>query len=138
MALIAAAIETNEAEVAVERASFYAFARRGRPQGRQLRRTIDLRHGGHTYRFAIQELGPRRFRVDVDGVSTEVEVEHVDAYERRIVHRGRSHRAVISVQGAQLLVEVDGVLHRPRDDGGFVRSLAPGVVVSTPSRPATR
>jgi acetyl/propionyl-CoA carboxylase alpha subunit/acetyl-CoA carboxylase carboxyltransferase component len=137
VALIAAAIETNEAEVAVERASFYAFARRGRPRAdAKLRRTIDLRHGGHTYRFAIQELGPRRFRVDVDGVSTEVEVEHVDAYERRIVHRGRSHRAVISVQGAQLLVEVDGVPHRvSRDDRGFVRSLAPGVVVSTPVAP---
>ena len=43
---------------------------------------------------------------------------------------------MISAQGAQLLVEVDGVPHRvSRDDRGFVRSLAPGVVVSIPVAP---
>jgi acetyl/propionyl-CoA carboxylase alpha subunit/acetyl-CoA carboxylase carboxyltransferase component len=137
VALVQAAIETAEIEVALERASFYAYARRGRPQAEAaIRRTIELRHGGHGYRFGVQEVGPQRFRVDADGVVVEVEVEHVDPYERRIVYRGATHRTVVSVQGAQFLVEVDGVPHRvSRDDRGFVRSPAPGVVVSIPVAP---
>ena len=69
----------------------------------------------------------------MDGVTAEAEVEQIDAYERRIVYRGDGYRTVISAQGAQLLVEVNGVPHRvSRDDRGFVRSFAPGVVVSIP------
>jgi acetyl/propionyl-CoA carboxylase alpha subunit/acetyl-CoA carboxylase carboxyltransferase component len=137
VALIQAAIETAEMEVALERASFYAFARRGRPAaGAAVSRNVDLRHGGHAYRFRVQKIGPRRFRVDAEGVIAEVEVEHLDEYERRFVYRGGSYRTVISVQGPQLLVEVNGVPHRvSRDDRGFVRSLAPGVVVSVPVTP---
>ena len=49
---------------------------------------------------------------------------------------GESYRTVISAQGAQLLIEVNGVPHRvSRDDRGFVRSLAPAVVVSIPVAP---
>ena len=134
VALVQAAIEAAETEAAVERASFYAYARRGRPQAdAAVLRTLDLRHGGHGYRFEVQEVGPQRFRVDAEGVIVEVEVEHLDAYERRIAYRGGTYRTVISAQGAQFLVEVNGVPHRiSRDDRGFVRSLAPGVVVSIP------
>jgi acetyl/propionyl-CoA carboxylase alpha subunit/acetyl-CoA carboxylase carboxyltransferase component len=137
VALIQAAIETAEIDVALERASFYALARRGRPHSEaEVRRTVDLRHGGQGYRFAVQEVGPGRFRVEVEGVSAEVEVEHLDAYERRVAYRGGTYRTVISAQGAQLLVEVNGVPHRvSRDDRGFIRSLAPGVVVSIPVSP---
>ena len=40
---------------------------------------------------------------------------------------------MISRQGADLLVEVHGVPHRiTRDDGGFVRSHGPSVVVAIP------
>jgi acetyl/propionyl-CoA carboxylase alpha subunit/acetyl-CoA carboxylase carboxyltransferase component len=137
VALVQAAIETAEMETGLERASFYAFARRGRPQAdAQISRTIDLRHDGHAYRFRVRKIGPRRFRVDAEGAVVEVEVEHLDAYERRLVYRGGSYRAVISAQGPQLLVDVNGVPHRvSRDDRGFVRTLAPGVVVSIPVAP---
>jgi acetyl/propionyl-CoA carboxylase alpha subunit/acetyl-CoA carboxylase carboxyltransferase component len=137
VALIGAAIEMGEIETALERANFYAFARRGRPQADAVvGRTIDLRHAGHGYRFRVQEVGPQRFRVEVDGVTAEVEVERLDAYERRIVYRGDAYRTVTSAQGAQLLIEVNGVPHRvSRDDRGFVRSLAPGVVISIPVTP---
>ena len=50
--------------------------------------------------------------------------------------RRRHLPTVVSVQGADLLVEVDGVPHRiSRDDGGLVRNLAPAVVVSIPVAP---
>ena len=137
VALIQAAIEINEIETTLERARFYAFARRGRPRAEaKVGRTVELRHGGHGYRLRVSKVGPRLFRVEVDGVTAESEVERLDAYERRIVYRGDAYRTVISPQGAQLLVEVNGVPHRvSRDDRGFVRTLAPGVVVSIPVAP---
>jgi hypothetical protein len=128
VALIQAAIEMSEIETSLERARFYAFARRGRPEAEaKVGRTVELRHGGHGYRSRVRKVGPRLFRVEVDGVTAEAEVERLDAYERRIVYCGDAYRTVISAQGAQLLVEVNGVPHRmSRDDRGFVRSLAPG------------
>ena len=63
-------------------------------------------------------------------------VQRLGAHERRLELRGRAHRTLISIQGADLLVEVDGVPHRiSRDDGGLVRNLAPAVVVSIPVAP---
>ena len=137
VALLQAAIETSETVTALDRASFFAFARRGRPQADpEIARTIDLRHGGHGYRFRVQEVGPQRFRVETDGVTSELEVERLDAHEGRVVYRGESYRTVTSAQGAQLLIEVNGVPHRvSRDDRGFVRSPGPAVVVSIPVEP---
>ena len=52
VALLQAAIELAEAETAADRARFYAFARRGRPQAdADLARTVDLRHRGQAYRL---------------------------------------------------------------------------------------
>ncbi len=137
IALLQAAIETSEIETALDRAGFYAFARRGRPQADpEIGRTIDLRHAGQRYRFRVQEVGPQRFRVETEGGTVELEVERIDAYEGRIAYRNDVYHTITSVQGAQLLIEVNGVPHRvSRDDRGFVRSLAPGVVVSIPVAP---
>jgi acetyl/propionyl-CoA carboxylase alpha subunit/acetyl-CoA carboxylase carboxyltransferase component len=134
VALLQAAIELSEAEIAADRAHFYAFARRGRPQaGTATERTIDLRHRGARYRLRVAEVGPGRHRVTVDGQAVEVEARRVGAHERRLELRGTTHRTLTSLQGADLLVEVDGVPHRiSRDDGGLVRNLAPAVVVSLP------
>ena len=60
-------------------------------------------------------------------------VERLNGHERRITIAGVTHRTLISRQGADLLVEVHGVPHRiTRDDGGFVRSHGPSVVVAVP------
>ena len=76
---------------------------------------------------------PGRYRADVDGTAVEAEVERLSGHERRITIGGVTHRAMISRQGADLLVEVHGVPHRiTRDDGGFVRSHGPSVVVAIP------
>ena len=133
-ALLQAAIELADRETALERASFYAFARRGRPEASpQVSRAVEVRHRGQAYRIIVSQLAPGRYRADVDGNAVEADVERLSGHERRITIDGVTHRTMISRQGADLLVEVHGVPHRiTRDDGGFVRSHGPSVVVAIP------
>ena len=133
-ALLQAAIELADDETATERASFYAYARRGRPEAAaQVSRAVEVRHRGQAYRIVVAQLAPGRYRADVDGTAVEVAVERLSGHERRITIGGETHRTMISRQGADLLVEVHGVPHRiTRDDGGFVRSHGPSVVVAIP------
>ena len=133
-ALLQAAIELADDETATERASFYAYARRGRPEAAaQVSRAVEVRHRGQAYRVVVSQLAPGRYRADVDGTAVEAEVERLSGHERRVTIGGLTHRALISRQGADLLIEVRGVPHRiTRDDGGFVRSHGPSVVVAVP------
>src|SRR3954470_7037233 len=133
-ALLPAAIELADDEPALERAGFYAFARRGRPEASaQVSRVVEVRHRGQAYRIVVSQLAPGRYLADVDGTAVEAEVERLSGHERRITIGGVTHRTMISRQGADLLVEVHGVPHRiTRDDGGFVRSHGPSVVVAIP------
>src|SRR4051794_17831359 len=135
-ALLQAAIELADEETATERASFYAFARRGRPQTEApVSRAVEVRHRGQPYRIAVSQLAPGRYRCEVDGTAVEASIERLSPHERRITIAGHTQRTMISRQGADLLVEVHGVPHRiVRDDGGFVRSHAPAVVVAIPVR----
>jgi acetyl/propionyl-CoA carboxylase alpha subunit/acetyl-CoA carboxylase carboxyltransferase component len=134
VALLQAAIALADRATADERARFYAFARRGRPQaGADLARTVELRHRGQSYRLAVSQVAPDRHRVVVDGETVEVTSHGLGRHERRVEVHGLSYRTLTSIQDVDLLVEVDGVAHRiARDDGGLVRSLAPAVVVSIP------
>ena len=94
---------------------------------------MHLRYRGQSYRLAVSQIAPDRYRILVDGVAVEVETQQVGRHERRLALAGAHHRTITSVQGPELLVEVDGVPHRvARDDGGMVRSLSPAVVVSIP------
>ena len=134
VALLQAAIEVGEKADAADRARFYAYARRGRPEARdEVGRIVDLAYEGQGYRFRVLQVAPGCSRVTVDGATVEVEVQRLSAHERRLAEGGRSHRTVISEQGSHLLVEVDGVPHRvAHDEGGIVYSHAPGIVVSLP------
>ncbi len=59
VALLQAAIELADADTAADRARFYAFARRGRPQvDASLARTVELRHRGQSYRLAVAQIAP--------------------------------------------------------------------------------
>ncbi|MDA0183633.1 ATP-grasp domain-containing protein [Solirubrobacter phytolaccae] len=133
-ALLMAAIELADKETATERASFYAYARRGRPEATaQVSRAVEVRHRGQAYRIIVSQLAPGRYRTEIDGVAVEAAVERLSSHERRITLAGVTHRVQVSKQGADLLVEVHGVPHRiTRDDGGFVRSHGPSVVVAIP------
>ncbi|MBV9001005.1 MAG: hypothetical protein JO304_18225, partial [Solirubrobacterales bacterium] len=137
LALLQATIELADRDAADDRARFYAFARRGRPQATgSLSRTYELRHRGQSYRLAVSQIAPDRYRVTVDGRSVVLTARRLGAHERRLEVLGRTHRTLTSRQGEDLLVEVDGVPHRvSRDDGGIVRSPGPALVVSIPVSP---
>ena len=137
VALVAAAVEAADAQTAVDRGAFYAFARRGRPEAQAgASREIELRYHGQRYRPAVREIGPSLYRVTLDGTSVEVSAERISAHERRLRLGTHGFRVVSSSQGEDLLIEVDGVPHRvSRDDGGLVRNPAPAVVVSIPVEP---
>ena len=134
VAVLQAAIKLSELEVAADQARFYAFARRGRPQAEAgTARTIDLRHRGESYRCVVSQIGPQLHRVAVDDVTIEIESERMGPHERRVRFGGHTHRTLTSIQGHDLLIEVDGVPHRiSRDDGGLVRNLSPAVTVAIP------
>ena len=137
LALVQAAIELSDRDAADDRARFYAFARRGRPQAAgALSRTYELRHHGDAYRLAVSQIAPDRYRVSVDRQSIELVVRRLGPHERRLELPGRTHRTLTSIQGGDLLIEVDGVPHRiSRDDGGIVRAPNPALVVSIPVSP---
>jgi acetyl-CoA carboxylase carboxyltransferase component/biotin carboxyl carrier protein len=134
VAVIQAAIELADAATADDRARFYALARRGRPHADAgVSRTIEQRHRGQRYGIVVSQVGPASYRLAVDGSQVEADVERVSRFERRLSMGGRTFRAVVSLQGTELLVEVDGVPHRvARDDGGIIRNRGPAVVVSIP------
>ena len=129
-ALVQAAIALCDAATADERARFYALARRGRPHAD----ADDLPHGrpAPPRRRATASRSarsrPRRYLVEVDGARIEASVERADR-ARAPAHAtaGARYRTVTALQDADLLVEVNGVPHRvSRDEGGLVRSHAPG------------
>jgi acetyl/propionyl-CoA carboxylase alpha subunit/acetyl-CoA carboxylase carboxyltransferase component len=134
IALLQAAIALADQDIAADRAHFYAFARRGRPEAATgLSRTYDLNHRGNSYRMDVWQLGPDHYRVNVEGQVLELGTHRLGRHERRLHVGGHTHRTLTSWQGEDLLVEVDGVPHRiSRGDAGTVRNLSPAVVVSIP------
>jgi acetyl/propionyl-CoA carboxylase alpha subunit/acetyl-CoA carboxylase carboxyltransferase component len=131
-ALIRAGIALCDAATAAERGRFYALARRGRPNTEaEVGCRLDLLHRGTSYRLFVCQTGPRNYLVEIDGARIEAVIDQLSAHESRLRFDGRSHRTMTALQDQDLLVEVDGVAHRiARDEGGLVRSQAPGVVVA--------
>jgi acetyl/propionyl-CoA carboxylase alpha subunit/acetyl-CoA carboxylase carboxyltransferase component len=134
IALLQAAIELADEDLAEDRSRFYAFARQGRPQAEAgLARSYELRHRGWPYQLSVSQIGPVQYRVTVDGCAIELITHRLGAHERRLILGDDTYRTVTSRQGEDLLIEVSGVPHRiSRDDGGIVYNLSPAVVVSLP------
>ena len=132
VALVSAAIDAYDAASELERTRFYASAARGRPQlSGDMDHTVDLRHAGVAYRIEVACTGPGRYLVEVDGQRVIAVVERMRRFERRLFIGGASYRVVSIVQGADELVEVDGIPHRiSQDDAGLVRAPGPSVVVA--------
>jgi acetyl/propionyl-CoA carboxylase alpha subunit/acetyl-CoA carboxylase carboxyltransferase component len=132
VALVAAAIDADEAEESVERERFYASARRGRPKAsHEIVRAVEVRHRGESYRLSVARTGPRRYRVGVPDGAVDVEVERLGRFASRLSTNGRSHRLLSVFHPPDHLVEVDGVAHRiSRDEGGLIRAPAPSLVVA--------
>jgi len=131
-ALVQAAINAYDSELAVEQAQFYASAARGRPQVRgDIGRTLALRHHGRLYSMKTDRLGPKDYRLEVDGVRVEAHIDRLDEFECWLSVFGRRFHVVSVSQGLTSRIEVDGVSHQvDRDDGGVVHVPAPSVVVS--------
>jgi acetyl/propionyl-CoA carboxylase alpha subunit/acetyl-CoA carboxylase carboxyltransferase component len=132
VALVAAAIDAYDEASTYDRTRFYASAARGRPQiAPELPRAIDLRYDGVAYRLEVACTGPGRYLVATNGTRVLATVEGLRRYERRLTIESHRFRVVAIRQGADQLVEVDGVPHRvSQDDAGLVRAPAPSVVVS--------
>jgi acetyl/propionyl-CoA carboxylase alpha subunit/acetyl-CoA carboxylase carboxyltransferase component len=137
VALLAAAIEAYDAELAVERTQFYASARRGRPHVRSaVGRTVALRYRGHSYSPKVFRLDTHRYRVEVDGSRLEIDIDRLGHFEYWLAALGQRFHIVSVVQGFTHRIDVDGVSHRiDRDDGGVVHAPAPAVVVSVAVKP---
>ncbi|MDQ2727143.1 MAG: ATP-grasp domain-containing protein [Actinomycetota bacterium] len=132
LALVAAAIDAYDAQRDTARAEFLAAAARGRPQTDiELGHQVELRLGGDAHSLTVYRAGPRHYVVVADGHRIAVDTERVAPFERRMTVAGHPWRVVSVLEGAEALVEVDGLPHRvSHDDGGLVRTPSPGVVVN--------
>ena len=131
-ALVQVAVDAADEEEALERAAFLASARGGRPRARhEVGRTMELGYRGQIYRLTITTTGRDRYRVELDGRYTDVDVDRLSALESRLTIGGERFSVVSVPAIGSNLVEVDGVTHRiARDAGGVVRAPAPSVVVA--------
>ena len=131
VALISVAIDAYDDNRKVERGRFFASAVRGRPQtDMELGVRVDLRIDGVSYIFEVYQIRASRYRLVIDGVRIDVDVEMAGPYERHLIAAGLRFRVVSIRQGTETVVEVDGLPHRvSQDDGGLVRAPSPGVLV---------
>ena len=140
VALVQAAIEAYDAQLAVEQAQFYASAVRGRPQVRsEVGRTAELRYRGHSYSPKTYRLGPLQYRVEVEGSRIDAEIERLGQFEYWLTSWGHRFHIVSVAQGLSYRIEVEGASYQiDRDDGGMVHAPAPAVVVSIAVQPGDR
>ena len=135
VALVAAALEVYDLELALERQRFLAEARRGRPRvGPSAGRIAELRLEGRRYRIEVRQIGPTAYRVvQPGGVPLDIRVERLAGREKRLSMGDRRIRVLSSVEGLQHLVEIDGVPHViQREPAGLVVAPVPSVVMAIP------
>jgi acetyl/propionyl-CoA carboxylase alpha subunit/acetyl-CoA carboxylase carboxyltransferase component len=131
VALLHAAVEAYDGELAIERAQFYASAARMRPEVHNGWRTVEFQHRRQHYALKVFRQGPQEYRVDAEGRRVDVHLDRLGASERWLTVGGKRHRVVSDVQGVQNLVEVDGFSYRfSRGDLGVIRASVPAVVAS--------
>ena len=132
VALLSVAIDEYDAKEALERDAFLGSALGGRARASHaVGRTLDLRYQGVTNRVAVAQVGPRRYRLEVNGELMDVDVDRLSPFESRLGLGGTPFHIVSVVTPTGYLVEVDGVSHRiGGDESGLVLSPAPAVVVA--------
>jgi acetyl/propionyl-CoA carboxylase alpha subunit/acetyl-CoA carboxylase carboxyltransferase component len=132
VALLSVAIDEYDAEEAHERRAFLGSARGGRPRASHaIGRKIELRYQRQTHRVVVAQVGPRRYRLEVDGGLIDVDLDRLSPFESRLGLGGAPFHIVSVAGAAGYLVEVDGVTHRiTGDQSGVIRAPAPAVVVA--------
>ena len=131
-ALLVAAIDAYDSELMGAHASFFAWARRGRPQAASNNfQRVELRHRHDRYALDVSRTGPSSYGVRRGSAYASVDLRHTGRFESRMTVDGNHFRVVSSTSGTYHDVEVDGAAHQfVRDDGSLIRSPMSGVVVS--------
>ncbi|NNJ47627.1 MAG: ATP-grasp domain-containing protein, partial [Acidimicrobiia bacterium] len=134
IAITQAAVESYDLDEEIERRRFASAAARGRPElPKQRAFFTELTLRGNTYECGVRRLGPRRYRVAVDGSVVDLTVEKMGRTERRLEIGDLVYRVLSVPEDDSVLIDVEGASHRVRRDlGGEVRSPSPAVVVSVP------
>ena len=137
VALLATAIEAQDAHVARQRERLFASAERGRPEvGHETWHQVDVRVGGESYRLRVAQSRRGRYHVELDGKAVDVEAERTGRFERKLIVGDTTFAVLSAPQGSDYLVEVDGTVHRiSGGEAGMVRAPAPAMVVSIPVSP---
>src|SRR6185503_9444371 len=85
VALLSVAIDEYDAKEALERDAFLDSALGGRARASHaVGRTLDLRYQGVTNRVAVAQVGPRRYRLEVNGELIDVDVDRLSPFESRL------------------------------------------------------
>jgi acetyl/propionyl-CoA carboxylase alpha subunit/acetyl-CoA carboxylase carboxyltransferase component len=134
VALLATAFEAYEAYARRQQDHLFASAERGRPEvGHETSLQVDVRVGGEAYRLQVSRSRPRRYHVELDGRSVDVDVERSGRFELRLSVGDESFDVLSVAQGPDYLVEVDGAVHRiSGGEAGLIRVPAPAMVVAIP------
>ncbi len=134
VALLAAAVEAQDAHVARQRERLFASAERGRPEvGHETWHQVDVRAGGQSYRIRVAQSRGDRYHVEMDGVAVDIDVERTGLFERKLTVAGEAYSVLSVPQGSDYLIEVDGAVHRiSGGEAGMVRAPAPAMVVAIP------
>ena len=134
VALLAVAVEAQDAHVARQRERLFASAARGRPEvGHETWHQIDVRAGGAAYRLRVAQTRGNRYRVELDGTRVDLTAERTGRFERRLTVGSTTYGVLAAPQGPDYLIEVDGAVHRiAGGEAGLVRAPAPAMVVALP------
>ena len=134
VALLATAVEAQDAHVARQRERLFASAERGRPEvGHETWHQVDVRAAGESYRLRVAQTRGNRYRVALGEDAVGVEAERTGRFERKLSVGGRSFTVLSVPQGSDYLIEVDGAVHRiSGGEAGLVRAPAPAMVVAIP------
>ncbi len=139
LAVVAAAVEIYETDLAEVRRSFRASAARGRPaHPERVGQAINVSYRGAAYRLKVDKVSGTSYRVH-DGVGVDVTVERLGEYARRLSVGGRKHRVLAVTGDDRIRLEIDGVTHTVvRQDGVVLRTAAPALVASVLVEPGQR
>ncbi|GAA1395217.1 biotin carboxylase N-terminal domain-containing protein [Pseudonocardia kongjuensis] len=137
VALLATAVQSHDGHVARQQDRLFRSAEAGRPEvGYETWHQTDVTAAGQSYKLTVARTRAGRYRVELDGVSVDVDVERNGAYERRLTVGEQSWTVLSVAQESDYLVEVDGAVHRiSGGEAGIVRAPAPAMVVALPVSP---
>jgi acetyl/propionyl-CoA carboxylase alpha subunit/acetyl-CoA carboxylase carboxyltransferase component len=134
VALLATAVEAYDAHERRQQSRLFASAERGRPEvSDDTWHQADVRVGQDSYRLRVSRCRAARYRVELDGVTVDVDVDRPGRFERLLRVDGRAFSVLSVAQGTDYLIEVDGAVHRlSGGEAGLVRAPAAAMVVAIP------